>query len=391
MRSLVSLVSIVAVAGSALATVSVAEREDPTPSGPSVVMVDKPLWREREQYYSTLRAPRVAPDRRRRRRCRTSGASPRPGGTRPSGTTRPGFPPAARGAGPTRGDRRAERAAARSARMQRPAASDGHARQAAHAAGRVRPGGERRLLRLGEAERPVRPGRLHHRARRHACSAARCTTSCRTRRPAAPGRDNNTFWVPDFSPSHYNKLIYSEEGLTQRVRPDLNGGVDLRGYTVRNHYLEMSKGKYEVDGHGHAVADAPALRGVVLRRLLRGRRRPATSATPTTRAAPARWSIDAVQALHDARAGLPVRRLRRRGPGRPGRRRRPVRARRRARPRRARPRRRRPGRRRRRAGDATPSGPPARPSTRRPAASRCPAPASRSSTTPPSPRTPAWA
>ena len=51
----------------------------------------------------------------------------------------------------------------------------------------------------------------------------------------------------------------------------------------------MSKGTYEVTGTVSAVADAPALRGVVLGRLLRGRRRPATSATRTTRAAPARW------------------------------------------------------------------------------------------------------
>ncbi len=43
--------------------------------------------------------------------------------------------------------------------------------------------------------------------------------------PATLGRgtDNNAFWVPDFSPSHYNKLIYTRTGLTQRVRPDLTG------------------------------------------------------------------------------------------------------------------------------------------------------------------------
>ena len=66
--------------------------------------------------------------------------------------------------------------------------------------------------------------------------------------PATAGRgtDNNSFWVPDFSPSHYNKLIYTKTGLTQRVRPDLTGpdgkpGVNLRGYTVKNHYREMSR------------------------------------------------------------------------------------------------------------------------------------------------------
>jgi immune inhibitor A len=73
--------------------------------------------------------------------------------------------------------------------------------------------------------------------------------------PATAGRgtDNNSFWVPDFSPSHYNKLIYTTRGLTQRVRPDLTGpdgrpGIDLRGYTVKNHYREMSKGAYDITG-----------------------------------------------------------------------------------------------------------------------------------------------
>jgi len=73
--------------------------------------------------------------------------------------------------------------------------------------------------------------------------------------PATFGRgtDNNTFWVPDFNPSHYNKLIYTKTGLTRRVRPDLTGpdgrpGIDLRGYTVKNHYREMSKGAYDITG-----------------------------------------------------------------------------------------------------------------------------------------------
>lgn len=64
----------------------------------------------------------------------------------------------------------------------------------------------------------------------------------------APFPDNNTFWVPDFSPQHFNKLLYTKEGLTQKVRPDLNGGIDISGYTMRNHYLEMSKGAYNVTG-----------------------------------------------------------------------------------------------------------------------------------------------
>ena len=61
MRSIVSLVSVLAVATSALATVAVAEGSDPAPSAPAVATVDKPLWREANEYYSTLRAPRVEP------------------------------------------------------------------------------------------------------------------------------------------------------------------------------------------------------------------------------------------------------------------------------------------------------------------------------------------
>ena len=60
-------------------------------------------------------------------------------------------------------------------------------------------------------------------------------------------------------------MIYSKTGLTQKVRTDLNGGLDIRGRTVRNLYLEMSKGT-TTHRRGVAVADAPALRGVVLRR-----------------------------------------------------------------------------------------------------------------------------
>ena len=34
-------------------------------------------------------------------------------------------------------------------------------------------------------------------------------------------KDNNSFWVPDFSPDHFNKMLYSAGGITQRVRTDL--------------------------------------------------------------------------------------------------------------------------------------------------------------------------
>lgn len=71
------------------------------------------------------------------------------------------------------------------------------------------------------------------------------------------GRDNNTFWVPDFSVEHYEKLMFSEEGITDRVRTDLIGpdgqpGFDISGYTMRNYFLENSNGQYDLSG---AVVD----------------------------------------------------------------------------------------------------------------------------------------
>jgi immune inhibitor A len=68
-----------------------------------------------------------------------------------------------------------------------------------------------------------------------------------------PHLDNNTMWVPDFSPDHFNKMLYTTTGITQRVRTDLTGpdgqpGISLAGKTMHNMYLEMSKGLYTVDG-----------------------------------------------------------------------------------------------------------------------------------------------
>ena len=109
--------------------------------------------------------------------------------------------------------------------------------------------------------------------------------------PATLGRgtDNNTFWVPDFTPSFYQQLIYSTRGVQQRIRPDLNGGISIRNKTVKNYYTEVSKGRYADHRRGLALAAAAALGGLVLGRHLRRRARPATSATRTTRSAPGRW------------------------------------------------------------------------------------------------------
>ncbi|MCF2528151.1 immune inhibitor A domain-containing protein [Yinghuangia soli] len=75
-------------------------------------------------------------------------------------------------------------------------------------------------------------------------------------------KDNNTLWVPDFSPAHYNAMLYSERGLTERVRPDLTGpdgnpGIDLTGLTMRNMYREMSKGAYSVGGEAAGWVTVP--------------------------------------------------------------------------------------------------------------------------------------
>lgn len=65
--------------------------------------------------------------------------------------------------------------------------------------------------------------------------------------------DNNSMWVPDFSSEHFNKMLFSDEGLTERVRTDLTGpdglpGFDISGYTMKNMYEEMSRGAYTVHG-----------------------------------------------------------------------------------------------------------------------------------------------
>jgi immune inhibitor A len=65
--------------------------------------------------------------------------------------------------------------------------------------------------------------------------------------------DNNTFWVPDFNADHYRDLMFSTAGITDRVRTDLTGpdgqpGFDISGYTMRNMYLEMSHGAYDITG-----------------------------------------------------------------------------------------------------------------------------------------------
>ncbi|MGW5667467.1 immune inhibitor A domain-containing protein [Micromonospora sp. NPDC003776] len=85
--------------------------------------------------------------------------------------------------------------------------------------------------------------------------------------PATLSReDNNSMWVPDFSPEHFDKMLYTKEGITERVRKDLTGpdgkpGVDISGRTMHNMYLEMSKGAYTVDGQASPWITVPHSEG----------------------------------------------------------------------------------------------------------------------------------
>ncbi|MDQ0894202.1 immune inhibitor A domain-containing protein [Agromyces ramosus] len=65
--------------------------------------------------------------------------------------------------------------------------------------------------------------------------------------------DNNSMWVPDFSSEHFNRMLFTDEGITERVRTDLTGpdgqpGFDISGYTMKAMYEEMSRGAYTVTG-----------------------------------------------------------------------------------------------------------------------------------------------
>ena len=182
----------------------------------------------------------------------------------------------------------------------------------------------------------------------------------RPERPAAqqhpePGRrlaaDNNSMWVKDFSSGHFNKMLFSDKGITKRVRPDLTGpdgkrGIDISGYTMKNMYEEMSRGAYTVSGEATPWVKVPHSEAYY-------------GAQRCFQNDAGEWEAGAYQSMNghpdnplgagqlpDRRRGgarraaarLPVGGLRHRGPGRPRRRRQRPRAGRRHRPRGARPR-----------------------------------------------------
>ncbi|TDC97699.1 M6 family metalloprotease domain-containing protein [Nonomuraea deserti] len=78
-----------------------------------------------------------------------------------------------------------------------------------------------------------------------------------------PHKDNNSFWVEDFSTEHFNKMLYTDQGITERVRPDLKDprdgkpGIDISGFTMKKMYEEMSKGAYSVTGEAVGWVKVP--------------------------------------------------------------------------------------------------------------------------------------
>ena len=68
-------------------------------------------------------------------------------------------------------------------------------------------------------------------------------------------------WVPDFSPAHYDQMLYTKSGITsgsaRTSGARRQAGIDLSGYTMHNMYLEMSKGAYTVDGQATPWVTVP--------------------------------------------------------------------------------------------------------------------------------------
>ncbi|MGR0318481.1 immune inhibitor A domain-containing protein [Agromyces sp. ZXT2-3] len=81
-----------------------------------------------------------------------------------------------------------------------------------------------------------------------------------------PQLDNNSMWVEDFSPEHFDQMLFTDAGLTERVRPDLTGpdgqpGIDISGYTMKSMYEEMSRGAYTVTGEATQWVELPHSEG----------------------------------------------------------------------------------------------------------------------------------
>ncbi|MEU0521666.1 immune inhibitor A domain-containing protein [Streptosporangium sp. NPDC006007] len=129
--------------------------------------------------------------------------------------------------------------------------------------------------------------------------------------PASLSRkDNNSFWVPDFSPGHFNKMLYSAEGITQRVRPDLTDprdgrkGIDISKYTMKNMYEELSKGAYTVTGQASPWTKVPHSEAYYGARAC-GKEVQDMSGHPANPLGPGQLAVDAVNALAAADPRFP--------------------------------------------------------------------------------------
>jgi immune inhibitor A len=77
--------------------------------------------------------------------------------------------------------------------------------------------------------------------------------------PPPAGRDNYTWWHPNFDAEYYEKLIFSKEGVTERLRMDLTDpadglpGIDIAGRTMATYFEEVAGGRVTFDGGSQGV------------------------------------------------------------------------------------------------------------------------------------------
>lgn len=77
--------------------------------------------------------------------------------------------------------------------------------------------------------------------------------------PPPAERDNYTWWLPQFDAAYYEKLIFSTEGVTERIRKDLTDpkdglpGIDISGRTMATYFDEVSGGRVTFDGGSKGV------------------------------------------------------------------------------------------------------------------------------------------
>jgi len=135
---------------------------------------------------------------------------------------------------------------------------------------------------------------------------------------APPGpRDNNTLWLQRFDRDYYEKLILSDEGVTERARMDLvdpvdgQPGIDLRGLTMANFYKEVSAGKVDFDAGPAGVLDwvkVPHSVGYYAASRCTNGRAPAIQAQnglPANRSGVRQMATDVVAAINAANPDFP--------------------------------------------------------------------------------------